>query len=149
MDLDFKGGYGVGRVGRALEGDGGDGVADEEQAVLGPVEDKLAEELWRDARRLERLTHEIGHAPSGGDEEDALLGVKGEAGVGRAKPTLEEAANSEREEEGEVLFIPLLWDCGRGGEGGFPDANARCFAVDAVNDKAVYSFKRCIPLTRQ
>jgi hypothetical protein len=112
-DLDFEAGYGVGRVGGALKGDGGEGVADEEQAILGTVEDKLAEELRRDARRLERLAYEGGHGASGGDEEDALLGVKDEAGFCGAESALEEAADGEREEEGEVLLVSLLQVVGR------------------------------------
>ncbi len=142
MDLDFKAGYGERRFGGALEGDGGDGVADEEQAVLGAVEDEPAEELWRDARWLERLAHEGGHGASGGDEEDALLGVKGETGVGWAKPALEEAADGEREEEGEVLLIALLRGCGEGLKV-TRRLSASCSAVGSLYEKATLSFKRC------
>jgi hypothetical protein len=91
-----------------FEGDGGDGVADKEEAVLGAVEDQPAEDLRRDARRLERLAHEGRGGIRGGDEEDALFGIEGEASVGGSEAALEEAADGEGEEEGEVLFVALL-----------------------------------------
>ncbi len=107
----------MGGVGGALEGDGGDGVADEEQAVLGAVEDQLAEELGRDARWLERLANKRRRRARGGDEEDALLGIEGKASIGGAQAALEESTDGKREEEGEVLLVSLL-GCGVVGQRG-------------------------------
>jgi hypothetical protein len=141
VDLDFEAGYGVGRVGGAFKGNGGESVADEEQAFLGTVKDKLAEELRGDARRLERLAHECRHGTSGGDQQDAFLGIKGETSIGGAETALEETADGEREEEGELLLISLLWLCG---EGSF--VSQRQCRVGALFETAKLSFKRYMPL---